>query len=691
MKKNNSRFFILMAVLFLIAFTGFSVYTATITKGRIGKQDISLWDGSTTKTFTRESSEGYTMTFNKLDWPGVDVHQIWGGGANRTNTAIASAISASSANYSGMWLNPGTWDIDDDLTFTEKTIPILPPGAIFSVDTGKTLTFDCKSIQAGPYQIFSGGGELAFADGTELRLSWFPSLASAIDYIDSNKVILIADRSEAISVGVAVPSNVTIKKQSGCVLTVDTMYTLTLTGKFIAEPEQAFIEYGTISFKNGSEQEIYPDWWSADSAGVQKAFNHLRDDEISTVKFARRSYTMTDAVTLLRNGSATNEQYIIDGNGAKLDWSACVLTSGTLFGLGATNLTNAHDTGFIKVSDLMIQGPEDTNPYSATEEDTSLTGLGLSYALNIKLDNVHVRRCYTGIKTDWTWHLEADRCNFSQNFINAHIYNHSTLANWTSCDFDEGWYGILIHPDADHVVQNQSFHQPRFELLKNAVTLDPGDYAAGEGRFGIRGVSFYMPYVESTTYDSFRFGLAFSAPSFATRGVASERYVLNPSIFMGFWAENYDADTMHMVFSAGTYTTYGGSFTVPFARAGAVNPPPTSDYKFLHNLNDGFGASTVGNEPIGEGWMAFNGATAISLQSGGNFDRLTRESAGSYTVYFHRPYDAGYAYSLVGSCPTGYVSVLSASTNLANIEVYDHAGNKGDRELINIFVRGLSR
>lgn len=167
----------------------------TITKGLIGKQDIRLWDG-VTSTFTRTSSTGdYTLTLNRLDWPGVDVLSVYGGGVNRTKATLTSALTAvGSTNKMRFFLSPGTWTIDDDLTITSNITLYIPPGAVLSVSATKTFTIE-GPIEAGPYQIFSGSGTVTISsvifehdqwrDGSGVNI--FPTSNSAIDLGSSTR------------------------------------------------------------------------------------------------------------------------------------------------------------------------------------------------------------------------------------------------------------------------------------------------------------------------------------------------------------------------------------------------------------------------------------------------------------------------------------------------------------------------
>lgn len=133
-----------------------------VTKGAIGKQDLEGWDGTSTKTFTRETSEDYNATLNAIDWPGCDVLKEYGGNVNRTKASIASALAAIGAvNVTPLWFSPGTWTIDDDITITSNIVMIVPAGCVFAISAGKVMTVQ-GIIIAGPYAIVSGTGYLTY-------------------------------------------------------------------------------------------------------------------------------------------------------------------------------------------------------------------------------------------------------------------------------------------------------------------------------------------------------------------------------------------------------------------------------------------------------------------------------------------------------------------------------------------------
>ena len=158
------------------------VFAATVTKGIIGKQDLALWyQTDSSKTFTRASSGGYTLTLHKMDWVGVDALAVYGGGVNANDTTLSSALTGigTSADVK-LFLAPTAWAIDDDLTITENITMVIPAGAVLTVASGKTLTIH-GPVEVGSYQVFAGSGDTKFGLGTVtyarnplwLNAAWF--------------------------------------------------------------------------------------------------------------------------------------------------------------------------------------------------------------------------------------------------------------------------------------------------------------------------------------------------------------------------------------------------------------------------------------------------------------------------------------------------------------------------------------
>jgi hypothetical protein len=164
----------------LLAFAGGYVGAGTFTKGKLAKEDASLWDGTETKTSSRSTSTGYSLTLHDFDWVGVDVLQVYGAGINRTSTTIASALTGVGAvNKVGLWLSPGAWVISDDHTLTANITLICPPGVDLQIGAGKTFTVQ-GNIIAGPYQIFSGAGTVSITGVFLKHDQWEDGAGNAI-------------------------------------------------------------------------------------------------------------------------------------------------------------------------------------------------------------------------------------------------------------------------------------------------------------------------------------------------------------------------------------------------------------------------------------------------------------------------------------------------------------------------------
>lgn len=135
--------------------------SSTVTRGKIMRGDFALNDGQTS-TAQRTDATGGTVTGLRIN-DFVDVLQVYGSGTTRTRIVIANALNAIGASVVGLRFAPGTWTIDDNLTIPATKAALISAGCVFSVSSGKTLTF------AGPVHV-----EYAASDGT----GWYTGLGS---------------------------------------------------------------------------------------------------------------------------------------------------------------------------------------------------------------------------------------------------------------------------------------------------------------------------------------------------------------------------------------------------------------------------------------------------------------------------------------------------------------------------------
>lgn len=117
---------------------------ATVTRGKIGRADMALFDGVNT-TFNRKDATGGTIV-QLREGDDVDVLQVYGNGTSRTRQSINDAIRSIGSNNATLRFSPGSWVIDDDLTIPSNLSVFVKGGAVFNVASGKTLTISGRVI-----------------------------------------------------------------------------------------------------------------------------------------------------------------------------------------------------------------------------------------------------------------------------------------------------------------------------------------------------------------------------------------------------------------------------------------------------------------------------------------------------------------------------------------------------------------
>lgn len=114
--------------------------TNIVTKAKINRSDIEMYDGKSNTTSRRDSTGGTVSGLKVNDF--VDVLQVYGGGANLTRGTIADCVtSIDSTTNVTLHFSRGTWVIDDDLTIGANFTCKVAAGCVFQVASGKTLTF----------------------------------------------------------------------------------------------------------------------------------------------------------------------------------------------------------------------------------------------------------------------------------------------------------------------------------------------------------------------------------------------------------------------------------------------------------------------------------------------------------------------------------------------------------------------
>jgi hypothetical protein len=111
-------------------------------------------------------------------------YALTGNGTTDDATKFSDMLTAIGSTPTEITFASGTYKLSSDITVPENVVLNMLPGAMFSVDSAKTLTVN-GTIKAGFYQVFSGAGTIA---GT-LKNDFVPD----IWFGNTNKTIVIKD------------------------------------------------------------------------------------------------------------------------------------------------------------------------------------------------------------------------------------------------------------------------------------------------------------------------------------------------------------------------------------------------------------------------------------------------------------------------------------------------------------------
>jgi len=168
--------------------------------------------------------------------------------------------------------NERTIKIVSPQTVTALTIPsnvtleFARDGAI--VNSGQ-LTINTRNIRAPDRQIFTGAGDVDFADGSVVRSAWFPSLYKAINLTNDDSITLLVTSQAHITTTCVLGNDVTLKWDSpNNIIQVDSGVVFSNIKNIEAGNYQIFAGLGDYDFLDGTILKV--DWFnSLRSAAVQ--------------------------------------------------------------------------------------------------------------------------------------------------------------------------------------------------------------------------------------------------------------------------------------------------------------------------------------------------------------------------------------------------------------------------------------
>lgn len=152
-----------------------------------------------------------------------------------------------------------------------------------SITNSGQLTINTKNIIADDHQIFTGTGDIDFAQGTIVKSSWFNGLYNALTLTSDDIVTMLITKQETLHTSVAVGNNVILKFDSQLMLGAAAGITLSNIGQVEAGLYQIFSGAGNYRFRDGTILNL--SW-----------FNNLR---------AAITHASTNKLTLLIQGIHT--------------------------------------------------------------------------------------------------------------------------------------------------------------------------------------------------------------------------------------------------------------------------------------------------------------------------------------------------------------------------------------------------
>lgn len=282
---------------------------------------------------------------------------------------------------------------------------------------------------------------------------------------------------------------------------------------------------------------------AANNVAFQAALDYLRDFEKGgTLTIPAGEYDLSANLTLLANVEMDARGWIIEGNGATLNWANSGLTTGAALEIGATGDNfNYRESSFIAIRNLRIIGPETQNCFTSggpgfPTADTTTIGLKLNSALDVVMDNLFIRRFFTGIYARNSWPITANAVNCSANYVGIQLGRDCTLGTWTGCSVQAAAYCLVLQPDAnDEAVVNQTFIGMRFENSLRGITMDQRGSTSGTSS-NIREITVIAPRFEAISYDLVRMGQewVYATPSLASTD-RNTAYCQSITFINGFW------------------------------------------------------------------------------------------------------------------------------------------------------------
>lgn len=159
-----------------------------------------------------------------------------------------------------------------------------------SIANSGQLTINTRNISAGYYQIFTGSGDIDFAQGSIIKSSWFLDIDTALTLISDDFITLNITKQETLHTSAILGNGVFLKWDSYLMLGAASGITLSNIGQVEAGKYQIFSGAGSFRFKDGTILDL--SWF----ANLRSALSHISTSNITLVNSLPRTVDFSSVI-----------------------------------------------------------------------------------------------------------------------------------------------------------------------------------------------------------------------------------------------------------------------------------------------------------------------------------------------------------------------------------------------------------
>ena len=203
------------------------------------------------------------------------------------------AYSTLNAAITAVGANQRTIVIANAHTVTALTVPAnvtLKFERDGSITNSGQLTINTKNIIADDHQIFTGTGDIDFAQGTIVKSSWFSSIDTALSLTNDDTVTLLITKQATVHTNQSVGNNVTLKWDSQLMLGAAAGITVSNIGQVEAGLYQIFSGAGNFRFRDGTILNLY--WFN----NLRAAITHASTNKLTLLVQGTHTVDLSDSI-----------------------------------------------------------------------------------------------------------------------------------------------------------------------------------------------------------------------------------------------------------------------------------------------------------------------------------------------------------------------------------------------------------